>query len=96
MKRRKRTYFKNTHCLLQLGRRNLIPAQKLAVLDKFKKRVAEEAREQQSISGGDKKSNAFKNHFTPNGEKRSVSNPIHTDKEAGRVYGELKIVFLLY
>lgn len=31
----------------QLGRRNLIPAQKLTVLDKFKKRVAEEAKERQ-------------------------------------------------
>lgn len=37
--------------------------------------------------GGDKKSSEFKNHFTPNGEKRSITNSIHTDKEVAKMAG---------
>lgn len=70
----------------QLGRRNLIPAQRLVVLDRFKKRVQEEAKERQVLAGGDKKS---ENRFTPNGEKRSepTQSKIHTDKQLAKMAG---------
>lgn len=35
----------------QLGRRNLPPAQRLAVMDKFKKKIQEQAKENQSKAG---------------------------------------------
>ncbi len=35
----------------QLGRRNLPPAQRLAVVEKFKKKIQEEAKEKQSDAG---------------------------------------------
>lgn len=35
----------------QLGRRNLPPAQRLAVMDKFKKKIQEQARQNMSIGG---------------------------------------------
>jgi len=66
----------------QLGRRNLIPAQKLAVLDKFKERVAEEAKEKQGARNDLKDSKVT---FSPNGE--DVDTKIHTDKEVAKMAG---------
>lgn len=68
----------------QLGRRNLPPAQRLMVMDKFKKKIQEQAKENQSLGGGDKKSDFAKNRFSPIGEKRSVT---HTDKELAKMAG---------
>ena len=68
----------------QLGRRNLLPAQRISVVDKFKKKIQEQAKENQSLGGGDKKSENAKNRVSPNGEKRSVT---HTDKELAKMAG---------
>lgn len=69
---------------IQLGRRNLPPAQRISVVDKFKKKIQEQARENQSFGGGDKKSENAKNRVSPNGEKRSIT---HTDKELAKMAG---------
>lgn len=69
---------------IQLGRRNLPPAQRISVVDKFKKKIQEQAKENQSLGGGDKKSENAKNRVSPNGEKRSVT---HTDKELAKMAG---------
>lgn len=68
----------------QLGRRNLPPAQRLAVMDKFKKKIQEHAKENQSLGGGDKKSEFAKNRVSPIGEKRPIT---HTDKELAKLVG---------
>ena len=70
----------------QLGRRNLPPAQRLAVMNKFKKKIQEQAKEKMSEGGGDKKSDNYKNRVSPNGEKRSDTK-IHTDKELAKIAG---------
>ena len=66
----------------QLGRRNLPPAQRLAVMDKFKKKIQEQARERQSEAG--KEFGNGKNSSSPNGEKQKN---IHTDKELAKMAG---------
>lgn len=68
----------------QLGRRNLPPAQRLAVVEKFKKKIQEEAKENMSLGGGDRKSDLAKNRVSPIGEKRSIT---HTDKELAKLAG---------
>lgn len=65
----------------QLGRRNLPPAQRLAVMDKFKKKIQEQAREKQSEAG--KEFGNGKNSFSPIGEKLNI----HTDKELAKMAG---------
>lgn len=70
----------------QLGRRNLPPAQRLAVINKFKKKIQKQAKEKMSEGGGDKKSDYYKNRVSPNGEKRSDTK-IHTDKEIAKMAG---------
>ena len=40
---------------IQLGRRNLSPIQRLAVMDKFKKKIQEQAKENMSIGGSSDK-----------------------------------------
>lgn len=61
----------------QLGRRNLPAAQRLAVVEKFKKKIQEEAKENQGE----------RNDLTssPNGEK--VNKSVHTDKELAKLAG---------
>lgn len=66
----------------QLGRRNLPPAQRLAVMDKFKKKIQEQARERQSEAS--KEFGNGKNRSSPNGEKQKN---IHTDKEIAKMAG---------
>lgn len=68
----------------QLGRRNLPPQQRIAVVERFKKKIREQAKENQSLGGGDKKSESVKNRVSPIGEKRSVT---HTDKELAKMAG---------
>lgn len=65
----------------QLGRRNLPPAQRLAVMDKFKKKIQEQAKERQSEAG--KEFGNGKNSSSPIGEKLNV----HTDKELAKMAG---------
>ena len=64
----------------QLGRRNLPPAQRLAVVEKFKKKIQEEAKENMSIGGtSDKKGSPF-------GETL-IKKQTHTDKELAKLAG---------
>lgn len=64
----------------QLGRRNLPPAQRLAVMDKFKKKIQEQAKENMSIGGSsDKKGSS-------NGETL-IKKQTHTDKELAKIAG---------
>lgn len=55
-------------------------------MDKFKKKIQEQAKEKMSEGGGDKKSSNYKNRVSPNGEKRSDTK-IHTDKELAKMAG---------
>lgn len=64
----------------QLGRRNLPPAQRLAVMDKFKKKIQEQARENMSIGGSSNKKGS------PIGEPL-IENKIRTDKELAKMAG---------
>lgn len=60
----------------QLGRRNLPPAQRLAVMDKFKKKIQEQAKSTQGTRTDLTSS--------PNGEKVKST---HTDKEIAKMAG---------
>lgn len=60
----------------QLGRRNLPPAQRLAVVEKFKKKIQEEAKEKQGTRTDLTSS--------PNGEKVKST---HTDKKLAKLAG---------
>lgn len=68
----------------QLGRRNLPPQQRIAVVKKFEKKIQEQARENQSEAG--KKFGNGKNSFSPNGEKLN-DKKIRTDKELAKLAG---------
>jgi len=61
---------------IQLGRRNLPPAQRLAVMDKFKKKIQEQAKSTQGTHTDLTSS--------PNGEKVKST---HTDKELAKMAG---------
>lgn len=65
----------------QLGRRNLPPAQRISVVDKFKKKIQEQAKEKQSEAG--KEFGNGKSSSSPNGEKLNI----HTDKELAKMAG---------
>lgn len=67
----------------QLGRRNLPPAQRLAVVEKFKKKIQEEAKEKQADAG--REFGNGKSSSSPNGEK--LNSKIHTDKELAKLAG---------
>ena len=54
----------------QLGRRNLPPAQRISVVDKFKKKIQEQAKEKQSEAG--KEFGNGKSSSSPNGEKLNI------------------------
>lgn len=64
----------------QLGRRNLPPAQRIAVMDKFKKKIQEQAKENMSIGGSSDKKGS------PNGES-FIKKQTHTDKELAKLAG---------
>lgn len=65
----------------QLGRRNLPPAQRISVVDKFKKKIQEQAKGKQSEAG--KEFGNGKSSSSPNGEKLNI----HTDKELAKMAG---------
>ena len=71
----------------QLGRRNLPPAQRLAVMDKFKKKIQEQANEKKEESDKQFYGNRFtgKIDSSPFGEQSK--NRIHTDKELAKMAG---------
>lgn len=64
----------------QLGRRNLPPAQRISVVDKFKKKIQEQAKEKYESTVG----RPSKENRSPNGEQL---NKIHTDKELAKMAG---------
>lgn len=64
----------------QLGRRNLPPQQRIAVVKKFEKKIQEQAKENMSIGGSSDKKGS------PNGETL-IENKIHTDKELAKMAG---------
>lgn len=49
-----------------------------------KRKLQEQAKENMSLGGGDKKSEGAKNRVSPIGEKRSIT---HTDKELAKMAG---------
>ena len=51
---------------IQLGRRNLSPIQRIAIAEKYRPFYEKEAKENQSNSGGDKKSTEYKKSVTAN------------------------------
>ena len=65
---------------IQLGRRNLSPIQRIAVVDKFKKKIQEQAKENMSIGGSSDKKGS------PNGETL-IKKQTHTDKELAKMAG---------
>lgn len=65
-----------------LGRRNLSPIPRIAITEKYRPIYEKQARENQSVNGGDKKSEFAKNRVSPIGEKRPIT---HTDKELAKL-----------
>ena len=67
----------------QLGRRNLPPAQRLRVLEKFKQKLQEEAKEKASESRSNFHGNQYQVVSSPNGEHTKI----RTDKELAKMAG---------
>lgn len=63
----------------QLGRRNLPPAQRLAVVEKFKKKIQEEAKEKQLST--------LKQNSNDRLLQTEKTKPFHTDKELAKLAG---------
>lgn len=70
----------------QLGRRNLPPAQRLAVMDKFKKKIQEQAANKKSkdIADSNKRRSSNVLQMEKNEDKPKI---IHTDKEIAKMAG---------
>lgn len=71
---------------IQLGRRNLPSAQRLAVMDKFKKKIQEQAANKKSkdIADSNKRRSSNVLQMEKNEDKPKI---IHTDKEIARMAG---------
>ena len=67
----------------QLGRRNLPPAQRLAVMDKFKKKIQEQAANKASESRSKFHGNQYTEVSSPNGDHTKIK----TDKELAKMAG---------
>lgn len=67
----------------QLGRRNLPPQQRIAVVKKFEKKIKEQAKEKYDATVG----RPIKGNCSPNGEELNNLNKIHTDKELAKLAG---------
>lgn len=65
----------------QIGRRNLTPAQKIIVGEKFKASIQKEAKEKQG-----ERNDLTKNTYSPNGENVTTKH-IHTDKKIAKIVG---------
>lgn len=68
--------------MIKLGRRNLPPQQRIAVVKKFEKKIQEQANEKYKKTVGRPK----ENHY-PNGEQFSNKEKYHTDKELAKLAG---------
>ena len=62
--------------------RNLQPAQRLAVVEKFKAKIQEEAKEKYENTVGRPSKNS-----SPNGERLNDNPKVHTDKELAKLAG---------
>ena len=69
----------------QDARRNLPPAQRLAVMDKFKRKIQEQANNKKENSDKLFHGNQYQVMSSPNGEH--TKNKIHTDKELAKMAG---------
>lgn len=67
----------------QMGRRNLSPAQRLSIVEKFKKRIQAEAKAKRKNTEG----RPTKLNCTPNGEQIQDTPKIHTDKQIAKMAG---------
>lgn len=67
----------------QLGRRNLPPAQRLAVMDKFKKKIQEQAAKKANESRSKFHGNQYTEVSSPNGDHTKIK----TDKELAKLAG---------
>lgn len=68
---------------IQLGRRNLPLAQRLAVIDKFKKKIQEQAANKANESRSKFHGNQYKEVSSPNGDHTKIK----TDKELAKMAG---------
>lgn len=66
----------------QLGRRNLPPQQRIAVVKKFEKKIQEQAQKKYKDTVGRP---AKSNNCSPNGEQLNMSEKFHTDKELAKL-----------
>ena len=66
---------------IQLGRRNLSPIQRIAVAEKYRPIYEKQAKENQSLGGGDKKSENYKKTVTEN-LPQAKRNPTTSEKLA--------------
>ena len=66
----------------QLGRRNLPPQQRIAVVKKFEKKIQEQAQKKYEATVGRP---AKSNNRSPNGEQLNMSEKFHTDKELAKL-----------
>ncbi len=66
---------------IQLGRRNLTPIQRIAVAEKYRPIYEKQAKENQSIGGGDKKSGLV------NLPKAIVLKPVNTSEKLASIAG---------
>lgn len=71
----------------QLGRRNLPPQQRIAVVKKFEKKIQEQAKENMSIGGSSGKTASVQMDGTRNDEKKSHTSPTHTCEELAKMAG---------
>ena len=67
----------------QLGRRNLPPAQRLSVMDKFRKKIQEQAATKASESRSRFHGNQYVEVCSPNGDHTKIK----TDKELAKMAG---------
>jgi hypothetical protein len=70
---------------IQLGRRNLSPVQRIAVAEKYRPIYEKQAKENQSLGGGDKKSDEYKITGFQNSEK--AFSPVNTTKKLAQTAG---------
>ena len=69
---------------IQLGRRNLSPIQRIAVAEKYRPIYEKMAKENKTLSGGDKKSDEYKKSVTPN-----LVEPINTTRSNNETVSKL-------
>lgn len=70
---------------IQLGRRNLSPIQRIAVTEKYRPIYEKQAKENQSLGGGDRKSEEYKKTGFQNSEKAFT--PINTTQKLAKTAG---------